>query len=257
MMRCVQFWVFALCLVGSGSLCEAKDDSMHYRRTNRALGKGKGSTSAVSAVSAASSTKATPPPTPSPTPPPTSKPTGKPTETPVVSFTSFLSLELETTNGIPDDYALENAADLVVSTYNEAAKSCDDPFERELVDASLELVSVRGRMLGSQDSRELQYIILVLYLRVGGRCRGCDRDPFLFNQVNRRNLGDQCVVPSPKDFLKDYNAVISGGGYGSIVGAAAIEDISEIPSVSSSKKSKKSPSKGSATKKSASRRRAL
>jgi Fe-S cluster biogenesis protein NfuA len=193
-------------------------------------------------------------PTKLPTGTPTNVPTGKPTDvptgtptnapTPEDKFSSFVELELETSDGNPDEVAIEAAVELMISTYNEAIESCSDPFARKMVDASVESMSDRRRHLSREGSRELQNLNIFLFLRVSGKCNGCGSDRFFFNQVNRRKLiDDQCEVPPLEDFLSSYNADIDVGDYDSIVSAVSAKDVAKPAGKGKGKSSskKKSP----------------
>jgi Fe-S cluster biogenesis protein NfuA/bacterioferritin-associated ferredoxin len=224
----------------------SSEESSTARNRN---GKGRPTSSSARSPTKAPTRSPTKAPTGTPTNEPTSTPTGTPTGVPTRAdtFSSYVNLELETTDGQPDDDAIADAVELMISTYNELNERCGNPFDKKMVDAVVESVSDRRRRLGRGGSRELQNLNIFLFLRVSGTCNGCGSDRFFFNQVNRRKLIEQCEVPLLEDFLSSYNVATSTGNFDSIVGALSVEDVAQPSGKAASKSSKKSQNANTST----------
>jgi hypothetical protein len=161
------------------------------------------------------------------------------TETTIDFLADFFYLELETTDGNPEEEDILNAVDLFVDSYNELLVTAyDDPSDRHMITATVESMTAGRRRLDhpQQESRGLQMTYLV-FLRASGSCMGCGRNPWFTNQTNRRdrkldeNVSDDRLpgVPTEAALLAAYSSRLSSssGQYGSIVDAVGLGEVSE------------------------------
>jgi hypothetical protein len=161
------------------------------------------------------------------------------TETDMDTLADFFYLELETTDGNPEEEDILNAVDLFVDSYNQLLVTAyDDPCDRHMITATVESMTAGRRRLDhpQQESRGLQMTYL-LFLRISGRCRGCRRNPWFTNQTNRRdrkldeNVSDDRLpgVPTEAALLAAYSSGLSSSSedYGSIVDAVGLGEVSE------------------------------
>jgi hypothetical protein len=153
---------------------------------------------------------------------------------------SSFYLELET-NGTPDYDNIFDAVDLFVDSFNRLlVTEYDDPFERRMRNAIVDSITPGRRRLDhpQQESRRLQSMHYLLFLRVSGSCMGCGSNSWFTNQSIRRdrklldeNVFDNLLpgVPTEAALLAAYSFELSSssGDYGSIVGAISLDEVSE------------------------------
>jgi hypothetical protein len=143
---------------------------------------------------------------------------------------SSFYLELETANGNPEDEAILNALGrLFVDSYNQLVTEYDDPFERRMDIATVESMTPVRRRLDhpQQESRQLQTMDYLLFLRVSGSCMGCGSDSYYTDQVVRRHRKLDDLQPDEDALLAAYSAGLgsSSGEYGSIVDAVSLYEV--------------------------------
>lgn len=170
-------------------------------------------------------------------------------------LTSFFYLELQTTNGNPDEEDIVFAVDLLVESYNDLLTNYEDPFDRRMETATVESIPHGRRTTQEVSTRKLQNLNILLFLRISGSCRGCGSNPFFTNQAGgRRKLFEKNVsddlqpgVPTEEALLAEYSARLNSENIGSIVDAVRLEEVSEAisPAKGKGRSSKKSYSASS------------
>ncbi|KAL3941263.1 MAG: hypothetical protein SGBAC_004353 [Bacillariaceae sp.] len=171
------------------------------------------------------------------------------------TLTSFFELQLSTTNASPTESEVERALDLFVRSYNDLKGGFNDPFERTMVEAQLEsMTMVQSRTMTIPTNRrrddvhhphrELQNLNVLLFLRVSGTCNGCQSNPFFTNQVvgrkrqRRRELFDHPIssmrsgVPSAAETLNAYSLRLQAEDLGSIIDATSLAEMAALPTMS-------------------------
>lgn len=171
------------------------------------------------------------------------------------TLTSFFEVEIATRNGSPNEIEIDRALNLYVRSYNDLKGGFNDALERTMVSAQLEsMTHARQRKLDKGDSRELQNLNVLLFLRVSGTCRGCQSNPFFTNQVvgrrSRRQLFDNPIsnnsmttgVPTEAETLWAYSLRLQAENLGSILNAISLNEMASLPTMGKGKGTKKSSS---------------
>jgi hypothetical protein len=127
---------------------------------------------------------------------------------------SFFYLEFEATDGgYPTELEISDALNLFIDSYNQLLETeYDDPFDRKMDTATVISITPVGRRLDhpQQESRQLQTMNYLLFLRVSGSCNGCGSDFFFTNQVNRRRKLDvHSGVPTEPELLAACSCLLS------------------------------------------------
>jgi hypothetical protein len=127
---------------------------------------------------------------------------------------SFFYLEFEATDGgYPTELEISDALNLFIDSYNQLLETeYDDPFDRKMDTATVISITPVGRRLDhpQQESRQLQYLKYLLFLRIRGSCRGCGWHFFFTNQVNRRRKLDvHPGVPTEPELLAACSCLLS------------------------------------------------
>lgn len=147
---------------------------------------------------------------------------------------------------------------LAIETYNNEVEKCVDPFGRRMTSGTFffqrPVTTADERRMrrntkvvkGDHHSeRNLQQLLIFVFLRVNGRCNACKEKPFFFNQVVGRRLQDgTCTIPTAEDFLANFNVRLSKDDFGNVVNAQSVKDVREPSTIVKETKKGKGKGKG-------------